>query len=97
MSDILGIKETAAVRIEINLNISPNPVNQSSLISYQLPEKGNVILNVYDITGRNVAALLNDMQSKGNYSFNYNADASKPGLYFLRMIINDKTLERRSL
>ena len=38
LSDITGIHELKKENRELKINISPNPVNESSVITYQLPE-----------------------------------------------------------
>ena len=66
---------------------SPNPFNLSTVISYQLQNDSHVSLKVFDVMGREVAILLNEIKAKGAYEFNF--DASKyeltGGIYFVEM------------
>ncbi|MCL4549942.1 MAG: T9SS type A sorting domain-containing protein, partial [Bacteroidetes bacterium] len=59
----------------------PNPFNPSTVIGYQLPVAGNVSLKVYDELGKEVATLVNQIQSAGIYNFQFLAsrDASRSG------------------
>jgi hypothetical protein len=50
----------------------PNPFNPGTIISYQLPVNSFVILKVYDILGKEIAALVNEQQQAGRYSINFN-------------------------
>lgn len=43
----------------------PNPFNQTTVINYQIPLSGRVILKVFDISGKEIAVLLDSYQSSG--------------------------------
>jgi len=64
----------------------PNPFNPSTVINYHIPVSGKVKLKVTDISGKEVAMLVNEFQSKGDYkaefnSYNNNISLSS-GIYF---------------
>lgn len=68
----------------------PNPFNPSTTIEYQLPQNGLVQLKIYDIAGREVATLINEVQNAGSYRVQWNAtdvQGSKvaSGVYFYRL------------
>jgi sugar lactone lactonase YvrE len=63
----------------------PNPFNPSTVISYQIASTGKVSLKVYDILGREVATLVNDMKAAGNYTATFNASKLPSGVYFYRL------------
>lgn len=56
----------------------PNPFNPSTKINFTLPENSSVQLNVFDMSGKKVAEVLNDRRDAGNYEINF--DAGKYGL-----------------
>jgi len=64
----------------------PNPSNPSSKIDYQLPFAGKVIVKVYDITGREVALLVNEIKDAGYYTAEFDGTALASGVYFYRII-----------
>ena len=64
----------------------PNPFNPTTVISYQLPAVSNVTLKVYDILGREVAALVNGQENAGVYKVNFNASRYASGVYFYRIV-----------
>ena len=63
----------------------PNPFNASTAISYQLLAVSNVNLTVYDITGHEVAALVNGFEAAGAHSIIWNAEGFTSGVYFVRL------------
>ena len=64
----------------------PNPFNPSTTINYSIPKSSMVSIKVYDVIGREVATLVNEYKSAGNYSVQFNASSKFPsGVYFFRM------------
>ncbi|MDK9699012.1 MAG: T9SS type A sorting domain-containing protein, partial [bacterium] len=63
----------------------PNPFNSSTSISYSLPKPGNVDLRLFDITGREVATLVNQKQETGSYRVTFDGKNLSSGTYFVRM------------
>jgi parallel beta-helix repeat protein len=60
----------------------PNPFNPSTVIDYQLPMSGRANLKVYDVLGREVATLVNEIKTAGNYTVVWNAGSCASGIYF---------------
>jgi photosystem II stability/assembly factor-like uncharacterized protein len=63
----------------------PNPFNPSTTIRYQVPNTGNVRLDVYDVLGREVAVLVDEVKSAGLYTATFNAANLPSGVYFYRL------------
>ncbi len=63
----------------------PNPFNPSTVINYQLPENNHVRLEVFDITGRRVAILVDNHQREGRYQTTFDATGLASGIYIYRM------------
>ena len=51
----------------------PNPFNPSTQIQYALPEETRVVISIYDLMGRKVRTLVNDVQNAGYRSVMWNA------------------------
>jgi ligand-binding sensor domain-containing protein len=68
----------------------PNPFNPSTVIRYQLSSRGFVTLTIYDVLGREVRTLVNDVQQQGSYTVTFNANGLSSGLYFYRLAANNK-------
>ncbi len=65
----------------------PNPFNPITTIEFQIAEFGFVSLKVYDVLGREVANLVNEEKSAGNYEINWNAQNLPSGVYFYKLQI----------
>jgi hypothetical protein len=63
----------------------PNPFNPNTTISFSLPSKSYVLLRVYDVLGREVATIISEDISAGNYSRRWNAANISSGIYFYRL------------
>ncbi len=63
----------------------PNPFNPTTVISYQLPVASDVNLKVYDILGREVATLVNQIKPAGSYDVTFDASKMASGVYFYRL------------
>lgn len=67
----------------------PNPFNPNTIINYQLPAGSNVTLKVYDLLGREVATLVNEIKPAGSYEIEFNASALTSGVYFYKITAGD--------
>ncbi len=60
----------------------PNPFNPSTTIEFDIPERTNVKLVVYDILGREVETLIDKELEPGKYKINFTATNLPSGVYF---------------
>jgi len=67
----------------------PNPFNPTTTIFYQIPRAGNVSLKVYNITGTEVASLVNGYKQSGSYSVRFDASTLTSGVYFYKISVNN--------
>jgi photosystem II stability/assembly factor-like uncharacterized protein len=80
---VIGVPE----KFDLSQNY-PNPFNPATKINYDLPLDGKILLKVYDITGREVAQLVNEIQTAGYYTVAFNASSFASGVYFYRLFAN---------
>jgi hypothetical protein len=73
---------------QFHLFNAPNPVNAATKIYYELPSDGHVSLQVFDMTGKPVAVLVNSNMKAGNYSVNYNTSSLQSGIYNYRLTVS---------
>ncbi|MBX7045165.1 MAG: T9SS type A sorting domain-containing protein [Ignavibacteria bacterium] len=67
----------------------PNPFNPVTTISYEIPNADFVALKVYDMTGKEVASLVNEKQDAGFYSIRFDASRLSSGVYFYTLKSSD--------
>ncbi|MCP4580257.1 MAG: M20/M25/M40 family metallo-hydrolase [candidate division Zixibacteria bacterium] len=63
----------------------PNPFNAATTISFNLPERAEIELLVYDLLGRKVATLHQGTLGAGTHRLTWNANDYTSGLYFYRL------------
>jgi len=82
----VSIEDIVEVPKEFRLdNNYPNPFNPATKIKYQIPQKTKVRLDVFDILGRHVKALVDKDQSAGEYIITFNAGNLPSGVYYYRL------------
>ncbi len=73
----------------------PNPFNPTTIIQYQIPQSGNVILNIYDILGRKVRTLVNQYQTAGEHSVNFDGRNLSSGIYLYQLKSNAQSITKK--
>ncbi len=103
--DVTGINdnEQFVFRFVLNQNY-PNPFNPITVINYSIPNVGqfaksshNVTLKVYDVLGREIATLVNEKQSPGNYEITFDAIGFPSGIYFYKLTAGNFTKVRKMI
>ena len=77
------------------LFIYPIPVNQNAYISYLTANRSLVDISIYDLTGKEVKAVLNETQEKALHNITVDMSDLKPGMYFLDININNHVLRKK--
>jgi hypothetical protein len=75
----------------------PNPFNPASTIKFDIPKTGLARLVVYDVLGREVGLLLNEIKTPGTYSLNFDASNLPSGVYFYRLTAGTFTDTKKML
>jgi len=63
----------------------PNPFNPSTSVQYAISSRQFVTIKVYDILGKEVATLVNEVKPAGEYKVEFNAVNLPSGIYFYRI------------
>ncbi|OGU70208.1 MAG: hypothetical protein A2V93_04035 [Ignavibacteria bacterium RBG_16_34_14] len=59
----------------------PNPFNPTTFIRYQVPEKANVSVKIYDVLGNLIKVLADEIKDKGYYEVEFDGSALSSGIY----------------
>ena len=73
----------------VQANVSqnyPNPSNPKSKIDYQIPFNGKVSIKVYDIIGREIVTVVNEVKEAGFYTAVFDGTNIASGVYFYRIL-----------
>jgi len=63
----------------------PNPFNPTTNISYNLPISGEVVIKIFDVTGREMQTLESGFKQAGQHIINFNASNLPSGVYFYQI------------
>ena len=100
---VVGIEDPIIEIIdEINLSNYPNPFNPETKIIFNLPEEGNIKLEIYNIKGQKVKTLLDCYMSPGHSEMIWNGkdDNGKPvgsGVYFYKLLTPSKSYVKKCM
>ncbi|MEW6654940.1 MAG: T9SS type A sorting domain-containing protein, partial [Bacteroidota bacterium] len=75
----------------------PNPFNPSTKISYSLPDVSFVTLKVFDILGREIVTLVNEVKPFGNHEVEFDASELPSGTYVYKLTAGNYQTVRKML
>jgi len=83
---LVSVRESPALPGSFALSQNyPNPFNPTTEIRFQVPARTPVQLSVFDLFGREVAVLVNELMEEGAYQVEFNADGLSSGVYYYRL------------
>jgi hypothetical protein len=75
----------------------PNPFNPTTHIDFTLSSTSFTSLKVYDVLGREIATLVDEVKRPGNYSATFDSSHFPSGVYFYRLTTSGYVLTRKML
>ncbi|KKU14784.1 MAG: hypothetical protein UX22_C0016G0001, partial [Candidatus Jorgensenbacteria bacterium GW2011_GWA2_45_9] len=75
----------------------PNPFNPTTTINYNVARQARVKLVVYNVLGREVSTLVDDVKSVGNYSVRFDAANLGTGTYVYRLSAGDQAFTKKMM
>lgn len=75
----------------------PNPFNPTTTIQFSIPGSQFATLKVYDILGREVKILVNEVKSPGTYEVKFNGSDLSSGTYFYKITVGNFTQTKKML
>ena len=94
--DGVGVENHLPQEFSLDQNY-PNPFNPSTTISFSIPKACRVSLKVYDIRGREVAALLDDFVAAKTYDLRFDGTDFPSGVYTCTLQYDDVSVSRKML
>jgi hypothetical protein len=73
----------------------PNPFNPGTKISFDLPKESHVKIDVYDMLGREIATLLDEIKPAGKHNIEFDGAKLTSGIYICRMEAGNKIFSRK--
>jgi len=75
----------------------PNPFNPITNIGFRITEFGFISLKVYDLLGKEIAALINEEKPAGNYSVHFDGEGLGSGIYFCKIIAGSYSQSKKMI
>jgi hypothetical protein len=75
----------------------PNPFNPETSISYTLSHDAQVILSVYDLSGRLVETLVDGQQHPGEFLVSWSAHSLPSGMYIARLMVDGESFTQKMM
>ena len=91
---VSGLDEEMA---NYNLNIFPNPYQEQSFITYNLPAAADVQIDIFNVVGQLVKPLASERQMNGEYNYTFSATRNNlpKGVYFVRVSIDGHSFSQK--
>ena len=103
-TNALSLDENLAIPTQFALHQNyPNPFNPSTQISFDVPEGSELVrLNIYNILGKKVSTLLNNVVNPGRHKVEWNAKDNEgnpvaSGIYFYELSSSSFTARKKML
>ncbi|MES2778264.1 MAG: M43 family zinc metalloprotease [Bacteroidota bacterium] len=92
---VAGLEENA--KQAIDFKVFPNPMTESSTLTFELQQTDNVTIALYDLAGKEISLLANQIFSTGKQELTLSSNALKPGMYIIRFESNDAAFSHKLL
>jgi hypothetical protein len=84
---VLSVSDGSSIPYQFNLSQNyPNPFNPATTIKYTIAEASKVTLTIYDILGRELTVLVDEVQTAGHKQVVWDASSYPSGVYFYRIM-----------
>jgi hypothetical protein len=83
--DVRPVARTVPADLHLDQNY-PNPFNPTTTIQFTTVDRQLTMVNVYDLMGREVARLVNEVKEPGTYTVQFDGSGLASGVYLCRLI-----------
>ncbi|MCK4549115.1 MAG: T9SS type A sorting domain-containing protein, partial [Candidatus Krumholzibacteria bacterium] len=74
---------------------TPNPFNPSTTIRYFIPERADVTIEIFDVSGRLIEVIANGEKGSGYHETAWSAGGTSSGIYFCRLRAGKVSISRK--
>jgi len=96
-ASIIGLNNTGTnipTEMELFQNY-PNPFNPETIIEYFIPSNSEVVIQIYDNTGKEIRRYNEGFKNAGRHSISLNFSDIPSGVYFYRLDTDGKSISRK--
>jgi hypothetical protein len=97
---LTGINSNDNVKAPSTIELAqnyPNPFNPSTVIQYSLQEFDDVVLEVYDIHGKEIQILVDEFQKAGTYTVRFFAKNLASGIYIYKLSVGSNLIQTKRM
>jgi len=80
---------------DYNVQIYPNPVSNYTWIDFELADKSEVQVRLFDLSGREIKKIMENKQLQGKQKVKMNAANIQPGIYLVVLQVNDQLITEK--
>jgi hypothetical protein len=95
-SGVIESEITGNLNFELYQNY-PNPFNPSTEILYSVKERGIVSIRIYDMLGREISTIVNEIKDAGLHSVKFDGSSLASGVYMYSISVNDYNAVRKMI
>lgn len=92
-----SFKETKVIKSFKLFDNYPNPFNAQTEISFELPTRGEISIQIFDLLGKRVANVISGEFPAGFHQLNYNAEHLSSGIYFYQLTFNNQSKQIKKM
>ncbi len=95
---ITDVPRETSLPLEFKLEQNyPNPFNPATTIQFSIPKTESVTLKVYDLLGREVATLVNEEKSPGDYEIRFDGSNLASGMYIYQLQAGNMVISKKMM
>jgi len=90
-----GENEITSENSDLIFTIYPSPFSENTSLSYSIPDKSFVIIEIYNITGQYISTPVSEFQQEGKHEVIFNGTELSAGVYFCRLLVGEEVLTKK--
>ena len=95
VTDVLSGQQSSHTKSFVLYSNYPNPFNPSTTLKFDIPSKSHVTMNIFDLLGRKVSTLVDEVKSEGTYDIHFDGNTLSSGLYFCRLQAGNRVVTQK--